>query len=51
MANITISDLAISHVYESFINDLTDNELNFTHGGGITITVTNKKGEKVEIKL
>ncbi|WP_293051661.1 MULTISPECIES: hypothetical protein [unclassified Moorena] len=33
MANITIADIAPSKESESFIKDLSDNELNLTHGG------------------
>ncbi|NEO88921.1 MAG: hypothetical protein F6K56_01005 [Moorea sp. SIO3G5] len=43
MANITIADIDLSKESESLIKDVTDNELNLTHGGGKTITTIIKK--------
>ncbi|WP_158069359.1 hypothetical protein [Moorena bouillonii] len=50
MANITIADIAPSKESESFIKDLSDNELNLTYGG-IQIIITNEKGERIEINI
>ncbi|NEO43785.1 MAG: hypothetical protein F6K55_06450 [Moorea sp. SIO4A3] len=42
-SKITIADIDISKSNDNLLKEVTDNELNLTHGGGKTITTIIKK--------